>query len=90
MNANNIIQIAAGKGRTIWLQRLLTELSPQLNQPETDHQTWFDSLIEVMEHRGLTQPTQQKDYLSFYRINHRFDCIEYGWKKLQLNIVRLL
>ncbi|NJO97972.1 MAG: hypothetical protein HC764_19895 [Pleurocapsa sp. CRU_1_2] len=67
MNANNIIQVAAGKGRTVWLQNLLTELLPQLNQPSTDYQTWFDSLIEVMEHRGLTQPTQQKDYLSDVR-----------------------
>ena len=67
MNDNNIIQVAASKGRTVWLQRLLTELLPQLNQPNTDYQTWFDSVIEVMEHRGLTQPTQQKDYLSDIR-----------------------
>ena len=69
MNDNNtkIIQLAAVQGRTVWLQNLLIELLPQLNQPSTDYQTWFDSLISVMEHRGLTQPTQQKDYLSDVR-----------------------
>ena len=67
MNDNNIINVAALKGRTVWLQNLLKKLLPQLNQPQTNYQTWFDSLIEVMEHRGLTQPTQQKDYLSDIR-----------------------
>ena len=66
MNDNNLA-IAALKGRTVWLQNLLKKLLPQLNQPQTNYQTWFDSLIEVMEHRGLTQPTQQKDYLSDVR-----------------------
>lgn len=67
MNDNNTIQLAAVKGRTVWLQNLLKEMLPQLNQPSTDYQTWFNSVIEVMEHRGLTQPTQQKDYLSDIR-----------------------
>ena len=67
MDDNNIISVAAEKGRTVWLQKLLIELLPQLNQPSTDYQTWFDSVMEVMEHRGLTQPTQQKDYLSDIR-----------------------
>ena len=67
MNDNNIIQLAAKEGRTVWLQNLLRELLPQLNQPSTDYQTWFNSVIEVMEHRGLTQPTQQKDYLTDIR-----------------------
>ena len=67
MNDNNIIQLAAKEGRTVWLQNLLVKLLPQLNQPSTDYQTWFDSVIEVMQRRGLTQPTQQKDYLSDIR-----------------------
>lgn len=67
MNDTSLYQNAAGKGRTVWLQNLLTELLPQLNLPSTDYQSWFDSVIEVMEHRGLTQPTQQKDYLSDVR-----------------------
>ena len=67
MNDNQIIHVAAAKGRTVWLQNCLKQLLPQLNLPSTDYQTWFDSVIEVMEHRGLTQPTQQKDYLSDVR-----------------------
>lgn len=67
MNDNNALQVAVLKGRTVWLQNLLRELLPQLNQSETDYQTWFDSAIEVMEDRGLTQPRQQKDYLSDIR-----------------------
>lgn len=67
MNDNKLIHAAADKGRTVWLKNCLTELLPQLNQPSTDYQTWFDSLKSVMEHRGLTQPTQQKDYLSDVR-----------------------
>ncbi len=55
------------KGRTVWLQNCLKQLLPQFNQPSTDYQTWFDSVIKVMEQRGLTQPTQQKDYLSDIR-----------------------
>lgn len=67
MTDNKIIDVAASKGRTIWLQNLLKELLPQLNLPSTDYQTWLKTLLEVMEHRGLTQPTQQKDYLSDVR-----------------------
>jgi hypothetical protein len=67
MTDNNIIYVAASLGRTIWLQNLLKELLPQLNLPSTDYRTWLRTLIEVMEHRGLTQPPQQKDYLSDIR-----------------------
>ena len=31
MNDNNLINVAAGKGRTVWLQNLLREFLPQLN-----------------------------------------------------------
>ena len=60
----NIYQVAALKARTVWLQNLLLELLPQLSKDSTDYHTWFDSLIEVMQNRGLVEPTQQKDYLS--------------------------
>ncbi|MBW4532562.1 MAG: telomere resolvase [Pleurocapsa minor HA4230-MV1] len=65
--ADPLVQAAANKGRTVWLQNCLIELLPQLNQPSTDYQTWFDSIKSVMKQRGLTQPTQQKDYLSDIR-----------------------
>ena len=67
MNDNHTIQRALRQGRTVWLQNLLRELLPQLNQSSIDYQTWFNSIIEVMENRGLIQPTQQKDYLSDIR-----------------------
>lgn len=61
------LQIAADKGRTRWLQNLLTERLPELNRPEADYQNWFNSVIEFMVQRGLTEPTQQKDYISDIR-----------------------
>lgn len=64
---NNVYQVAAQKARTVWLQNLLLELLPQLNRDSIDYHTWFDSLIEFMEGRGLVEPTQQKDYLSDVR-----------------------
>ena len=62
-----LVQVAANKGRTIWLQNLLRELLPKLNQSSTNYQSWFDSIIEFMSKRGLIQPAQQKDYLSDVR-----------------------
>ena len=64
---NQTFQVAANKGRTLWLQNLLREFLPKLDQSSTNYQSWFDSIIEFMENRGLIQPVQQKDYLSDVR-----------------------
>ena len=64
---NDLIEIAAAQGRTKWLQKLLRQRLPELNGSNANYHDWFDSLIQVMEERGLVQPTQQKDYLSDVR-----------------------
>ena len=65
--AAQTLQIAAGKGRTKWLQNLLIQRLPLLNRSNTDYRDWFDFLLEFMSNRGLVEPTQQKDYLSDVR-----------------------
>ena len=64
---NNLLLVAANKGRTKWLQKLLSQRLLELNLPDADYHDWFDSLIQFMEDRGLVEPTQQKDYLSDVR-----------------------
>ena len=59
--------MAAGKGRTRWLQDLLIQRLPLLNGHDPDYNSWFNSLLEFMSQRGLVEPTQQKDYLSDVR-----------------------
>ena len=65
--SNEQLQIAANKGRTIWLQKLLMQRLPELDHQDADYDNWFNSLIQSMEDRGLGSPSQQKDYLSDVR-----------------------
>jgi hypothetical protein len=60
--SDELIELAASKGRTLWLQQLLRERLPELNADNPNYHDWFDSLIDVMSDRGLVKPTQQKDY----------------------------
>lgn len=64
---DNLLQIAAKKGRTVWLRQLLQEHLPELSHADADYHDWFNSLLKVMNERGLVEPTQQKDYLSDVR-----------------------
>ena len=64
----SLIETAATKGRTKWLQKLLKERLPELKGGgASSYEDWFEHLIAVMEGRGLVEPTQQKDYLSDVR-----------------------
>jgi hypothetical protein len=65
--SEDLIALAASKGRTLWLQQLLRERLPELNADNPNYHDWFEGLIAVMESRGLVEPTQQKDYLSDVR-----------------------
>lgn len=65
--SQSLIQIAASKGRTKWLQQLLLNHLPRLLEPSISYNAWFDELINKMEARGLVNPTQQKDYLTDVR-----------------------
>ncbi|MGL4881828.1 MAG: hypothetical protein ACRC8K_12305, partial [Waterburya sp.] len=65
--SQSLIQIAASKGRTKWLQQLLLNHLPRLSEPSESYDAWFDELINKMEARGLVNPTQQKDYLTDVR-----------------------
>lgn len=65
--SEDLIALAASKGRTLWLQQLLRERLPELNASNPNYHDWFEGLIAVMESRGLVKPTQQKDYLSDVR-----------------------
>ena len=64
---SNLIETAAANARTKWLRELLQERLPQLKNDNTSYHDWFLDLISVMEGRGLSKPTQQKDYLSDVR-----------------------
>ena len=64
---SNQLQIAASQGRRKWLQEFLLLRLPILERDNADYQAWFDSLMQLMNSRGLVKPTQQKDYLSDVR-----------------------
>lgn len=63
MNATSKLQVAANKGKTVWLKELLLKMLPELQQSDTDYQDWFNRLQEVFEARNLITPQQQKNYL---------------------------
>lgn len=63
----NLLQSAISKGKTQWLQQYLSDNLPSLNLPNTNYQTWFDDFIQTLESKNLSQPSQQKNYLTNVR-----------------------
>lgn len=61
------IEQAAAKARTVWLREYLEHQLNSLFSPSANYNYWFNNLLSTMEQRGLTSPTQQKDYLSDVR-----------------------
>lgn len=61
------IEQAAAKARTVWLREYLEHQLNSLFSPDADYNYWFNNLLSTMEQRGLTSPTQQKDYLTDVR-----------------------
>jgi hypothetical protein len=61
------LQNAISKGKTKWLQSLLSVSLPQLFSEKTDYEEWFDTMIRHMEDRGLVEPSQQKNFLTDIR-----------------------
>jgi Telomere resolvase len=61
------LEAAIAKAKTQWLKSLLAEKLPELFSESLDYQIWFDEIVEHMEHRGLVEPQQQKNYLSDVR-----------------------
>lgn len=64
---NSQLLTAVAKGKTLWLRTLLSERLPELDSPSVDYDAWFDSIIFVMESRGLVEPKQQKNFLTDIR-----------------------
>jgi len=62
-----LLELAIVEGKTKWLKEYLTKHLLSLNLPSTDYQTWFDHFIQTLESRGLSQPSQQKNYLTNVR-----------------------
>ena len=63
----NLLQSAISKGKTQWLQQYLSDNLPSLNLPSTNYQDWFDNFILTLESKNLSQPSQQKNYLTNVR-----------------------
>uniref|UniRef100_UPI0009DD1F31 protelomerase family protein n=1 Tax=Myxosarcina sp. GI1 TaxID=1541065 RepID=UPI0009DD1F31 len=61
------LETAIAKAKTQWLKNLLAEKLPELFSELSDYQIWFDEIVEHMEHRGLVEPQQQKNYLTDVR-----------------------
>jgi len=62
-----LLQLAIAKGKTQWLEEYLTKHLPSLDSPTANYQAWFDHFIQTLESRGLSQPSQQKNYLTNVR-----------------------
>ena len=58
---------AAAKARTVWLREYLEHQLNSLFSPDANYNYWFNNFLSTMEQRGLTSPTQQKDYLTDVR-----------------------
>jgi hypothetical protein len=61
------LQVAISQGKTKWLQELLAKKLPEFYSEDVDYGTWFDSVIEHMEKRGLNEPKKQKNFLTDIR-----------------------
>ena len=61
------IEQAAAKARTVWLREYLEHQLNSLFSLNANYNYWFNNLLSTMEQRGLTSPTQQKDYLTDVR-----------------------
>jgi hypothetical protein len=66
LNQQNL-QLAITKGKTQWLQNYLAENLPSLFLPSSNYQAWFDDFIQTLESKQLSQPSQQKNYLTNVR-----------------------
>ena len=64
---SQLLQSAITKGKTQWLQKYLSENLPSLDLPSTNYQHWFDDFIHTLESKGLSKPSQQKNYLTNVR-----------------------
>ena len=64
---SDLLPEAINQGKTVWLQNLLSQVLPHLPRNSQDCSDWFDQLIEAFEHRQLTEPSQQKNYLTDVR-----------------------
>jgi hypothetical protein len=60
-------QLAISKGKTKWLQEYLSENLPDLNLSSANYQAWFEDFIQTLESKNLSQPSQQKNYLTDVR-----------------------
>jgi hypothetical protein len=61
------LQTAISKGKTKWLQSLLSVSLPKLFSEKTDYEEWFKTMLRQMEERGLVEPSQQKNFLTDIR-----------------------
>lgn len=50
-----------------WLEIYISDNLPSLNLSNTNYQDWFDDFIQTLESRGLSKPSQQKNYLTNVR-----------------------
>jgi len=64
---SQLLQSAITKGKTQWLQKYLSENLHYLNLPSTNYQHWFEDFIHTLELKGLSKPSQQKNYLTNVR-----------------------
>lgn len=63
----NLIAKAISKGLTVWLRELLAKRLPSLPTDIDGCNHWYNSLIATFKVRGLTEPSQQKNYLTQVR-----------------------
>ena len=61
---SDLLEKAISKGSTVWLKKLLANQLPKLPTDIVACEAWFNSLIKAFEARGLTEPEQQKNYLT--------------------------
>lgn len=62
-----LLQSAIARGRTQWLKDYLIQHLPSLDLSSSNYQAWFDNFLQALESRGLSQPSQQKNYLTDVR-----------------------